>query len=143
LSIVENSPPDGRAGNYSIIKNEQILSIFLDFAISLLFVRLIIRTELDTSSILPSITRFMALSLKYNDLLDIGYSIRDIARFEGVDESYILRIIKMVYLSPRIQETILLLPCSNKHQSYISAKALLKLVEIVGFGKQERVFDAI
>ena len=101
------------------------------------------RIELDKPSILTSITRFMALSLKYNELLDDGHSIRDIARFEGVDESYILRIIKMVYLSPRIQETILLLPCSNKHQSYISAKALLKLVEIVGFGKQERVFDAI
>ena len=101
------------------------------------------RIELDKPSILPSITRFMALSLKYNELLDDGYSIRDMAEFEGVDESYILRIVKMVYLSPRIQETILLLPCSNKHQSYISAKALLKLVEIVGFGKQERVFDAI
>ena len=105
--------------------------------------RLIIRTELDTSSILPSITRFMALSLKYNDLLDIGYSIRDIARFEGVDESYILRIIKMVYLSPKIQEKILLLPRSNKHRSYISAKDLLKMAEIVGFGEQEGVFGRI
>jgi hypothetical protein len=101
------------------------------------------RIELDKPSILTSITRFMALSLKYNDLLDIGYSIRDIAEFEGVDESYILRIVKMVYLSPKIQEKILLLPRSNKHRSYISAKDLLKMAEIVGFEKQERVFGRI
>jgi len=94
----------------------------------------------DTPSILPSITRFMALSLKYNDLLDIGYSIRNIAEFEGVDKSYILRIVKLVYLSPKIQETILLLPRTNKYRSYISAKKCLKLVENMGFGEQERVF---
>ena len=99
------------------------------------------RTRLDKPSILPSITRFMALSLKYNDLLDHGYSIRDIAEFEGVDKSYILRIVKMVYLSPKIQETILLLPRTSKYRSYISAKELLKLVEVVGFGEQERVFE--
>ncbi|MBT3732917.1 MAG: hypothetical protein HOG30_07515 [Candidatus Marinimicrobia bacterium] len=40
-----------------------------------------------------------------------------IAEFEDVDESYILRIIKMVYLSPKIQETILLFPHSTKYQS--------------------------
>jgi len=85
----------------------------------------------------------MALSLKYNALLDNGYSIKDIAKFEGVDKSYILRIVKMVYLSPKIQEMILLLPRSNKYRSYMSAKNLLKLVEIVGFGEQERVFGGI
>ena len=82
----------------------------------------------------------MALSLKYNDLLDIGYSIRDIAEFEGVDESYILRIVKLIFLSPKIQEKILLLPRSLKYQSYMSAKELLKMAEIVGFGEQEGVF---
>ena len=101
------------------------------------------RIELDKPSILTSITRFMALSLKYNELLDDGYSIRDMAEFEGVDESYILRIVKMVYLSPRIQETILLLPRTSKYHTYISARELLKLVEIVGFEKQERVFGGI
>ena len=105
--------------------------------------RLIIRTELDTSSILPSITRFMALSLKYNDLLDNGYSIRNIAEIEGVDKSYILRIVKLVYLSPKIQEAILLLHRSLKYQSYMSAKDLLKLAEIVGFEEQEGVFYGI
>ena len=98
------------------------------------------RIELDKPSILTSITRFMALSLKYNDLLDIGYSIRDIAEFEGVDESYILRIVKLIFLSPKIQEKILLLPRSLKYQSYMSAKELLKMAEIVGFGEQEGVF---
>jgi len=101
------------------------------------------RIELDTPSILPSITRFMALSLKYNDLLDKGYSIKDIAVFEGVDESYILRIVKLVFFSPKIQETILLLPRTNKYRSYMSAKKLLKLVEVVGFGEQERVFGGM
>ncbi len=95
------------------------------------------RIRQDKPSILPGITRFMALSLKYNE----GYCIKDIAEFEGVDKSYILRIVKMVYLSPKIQETILLLPRSTKYRSYTSAKELLKLVEIVGFGEQERVFD--
>jgi len=85
----------------------------------------------------------MALSLKYNDLLDNGYSIRDIAKFEGVDKSYLLRIVKMVYLSPKIQETILLLPRSTKYRSSISAKKVLKLVEIVGFGEQEKVLEKI
>ena len=99
------------------------------------------RIRQDKPSILPSITRFMALFLKYNDLLDNGYSIRDIAEYEGVDKSYILRIVKMVYLSPKIQEKILLLPRSNKYRSYTSAKELLKLVEIVEFGEQESVFD--
>jgi len=99
------------------------------------------RIELDTPSILPSITRFMALSLKYNELLDNGYSVRDIAVYEGVDKSYILRIVKMVYLSPKIQEMILLLPRSTKYRSYMSAKKCLKLVEIVGFGEQEKVFE--
>ena len=97
------------------------------------------RIELDKPSILPSITRFTALSLKYNELLDNGYSIRNIAEFEGVDESYILRIVKMVYLSPKIQEAILLLPRSNKYRFYMSAKKLLKLVAIGGFGEQEGV----
>ena len=99
------------------------------------------RIRQDKPSILPSITRFMALSLKYNDLLDNGYSIQNIAELEGVDKSYILRIVKMVYLSPKIQEAILLLPRSTKHRSYTSAKKCLKLVEVVGFGEQERVFD--
>lgn len=85
-------------------------------------------------AILPSIIRFMALSLKYNELLDNGYSIKDIAEFEDVDESYLLRIVKLVFLSPRLQETILLLPRTTKYRSYTSAKKLLKLVEIVGFG---------
>ena len=97
-------------------------------------------TKQDTPSILPSITRFMALSLKYNDLLDIGHSIRDIAEYEGVDKSYILRIVKIAFLSPKIQEKILLLPRSLKYQSYMSAKELLKMAEIVGFGEQEGVF---
>ena len=82
----------------------------------------------------------MALSLKYNDLLDNGYSIRNIAEIEGVDKSYILRIVKLVYLSPKIQEAILLLHRSLKYQSYMSAKELLKMAEIVGFGEQEGVF---
>ena len=99
------------------------------------------RTRLDKPSILPSITRFMALSLKYNDLYDKGYCIKDIAEFEGVDKSYILRIVKMVYLSPNIQEAILLLPRSTKHRSYTSAKELLKLVEVVDLKEQEGVFD--
>ena len=85
----------------------------------------------------------MALSLKYNDLLDNGYSIRNIADFEGVDKSYILRIVKLIFLSPKIQEKILLLPRSLKYQSYMSAKDLLKLVEIVGFEEQEGVFYGI
>mgnify|MGYP000026412353 CR=1 FL=1 len=85
-------------------------------------------------AILPSIIRFMALSLKYNELLDNGYSIKDIAEFEDVDESNLLRIVKLVFLSPRLQETILLLPRTTKYRSYTSAKKLLKLVEIVGFG---------
>ena len=97
-------------------------------------------TKQDTPSILPSITRFMALSLKYNDL---GHSIRDIAEYEGVDKSYILRIVKIAFLSPKIQEKILLLPRSNKHRSYISAKDLLKMAEIVGFGEQEGVLEKI
>ena len=101
------------------------------------------RIELDKPSILTSITRFMALSLKYNDLLDIGHSIRDIAKYEGVDKSYILRIVKIAFLSPKIQEKILLLPRSNKHRSYISAKDLLKMAEIVGFGEQEGVLEKI
>ncbi len=101
------------------------------------------RTLLDKPSILPGITRFMALSLKYNELLDKGYCIKDIAEFEGVDKSYILRIVKMVFLSPNIQEKILLLPRSNKYRSYTSAKKVLKLVEIVEFGEQERVFGGI
>jgi len=46
----------------------------------------------------------------------------------------------LIYFSPKIQEKILLLPRSNKHRSYMSAKELLKLAEIVGFGEQERVF---
>ncbi len=99
------------------------------------------RIRQDKPSILPGITRFMALSLKYNELLDNGYSVRDIAGFEGVDKSYILRIVKMVYLSPKIQEAILLLPRSNKYRSYTSAKELLKLVEVVDLKEQERVFD--
>ena len=74
-------------------------------------------------------------------LLDNGYSIRDMAEFEGVDKSYLLRIVKMEYLSPKIQEKILLLPRTTKYWSYISAKKLLKLVEVVGFGEQERVFQ--
>ena len=100
-------------------------------------------TKQDTPSILPSITRFMALSLKYNDLLDNGYSIRNIADFEGVDKSYILRIVKLIFLSPKIQEKILLLPRSSKYRSYMSAKKLLKLAEILGFGEQEGVFYGI
>ena len=66
-----------------------------------------------------------------------------VRKFEGMDKSYILRIIKMVYLSPKIQEKILLLPRSNKHRSYISAKDLLKMAEIVGFGEQEGVLEKI
>ncbi len=32
-------------------------------------------------------------------------------------------------------------PRTTKYRSYISAKKLLKLVEVVEFGEQERVFD--
>jgi len=47
----------------------------------------------------------------------------------------------MVFLSPKIQEMILLLPRTTKYHSYMSAKKMLKLAEIVDFGEQERVFD--
>jgi len=66
-----------------------------------------------------------------------------VRKFEGMDKSYILRIVKIAFLSPKIQEKILLLPRSNKHRSYISAKDLLKMAEIVGFGEQEGVFGRI
>jgi hypothetical protein len=63
-----------------------------------------------------------------------------VRKFEGMDKSYILRIVKLIFLSPKIQEKILLLPRSLKYQSYMSAKELLKMAEIVGFGEQEGVF---
>jgi hypothetical protein len=66
-----------------------------------------------------------------------------VRKFEGMDKSYILRIVKIAFLSPKIQEKILLLPRSNKHRSYISAKDLLKMAEIVGFGEQEGVLEKI
>ena len=55
-----------------------------------------------------------------------------------MDESYLLRIVKMVYLAPKIQETILLLPRTNTYRAYMSAKDLLKLVEIVGLGSRKK-----
>ena len=64
-----------------------------------------------------------------------------VRKFEGMDKSYILRIVKLIFLSSKIQEKILLLPRFKKHRAYISAKDLLKLVEIVGFEEQERVFE--
>jgi hypothetical protein len=44
----------------------------------------------------------------------------------------------MVYLAPKIQETILLLPRTNTYRAYMSAKDLLKLVEIVGLGSRKK-----
>ena len=92
---------------------------------------------------LPNITRCMALSYEYNKLLDKGYSIKDIAEYEGVNESFMLKIVKMVFLSPKIQEKILLLPRTQRSTLFTSVKELIEIVKIVDFDEQEKVLDLI
>ena len=92
---------------------------------------------------LPNITRCMALSYEYNKLLDKGYSIKDIAEYEGVNESFMLKIVKMVFLSPKIQEKILLLQRTHRSTLFISVKQLIEIVKIVDFEDQEKALDEI
>ncbi len=92
---------------------------------------------------LPNITRCMALSYEYNKLLDKGYSIKDIAEYEGVNESFLLKIVKMVFLSPKIQEKILLLPRTQRSTLFTSVKELIEIVKIVDFEEQEKALEEI
>ena len=92
---------------------------------------------------LPNITRCMALSYEYNKLLDKGYTIKDIAEYEGVNESFMLKIVKMVFLSPKIQEKILLLPRTQRSTLFTSVKQLIEIVRIVDFEEQEKALEEI
>jgi len=99
--------------------------------------------QVDGPGKLPNITRYMALSIEYNKLLDKGYTIRDIAKFEQVNESWVLRVVKMIFFSPTIQEKILLLPRTKRATTYLSAKQLLNLVKIIDFEGQEAMLMRI
>jgi len=92
---------------------------------------------------IPVITRYLALAHEYNRLLDEGYSIQEIARHENIDESWLLKVVKLVYLSPRIQEMILLLPLQKGSNKTISAKQLLPVAQLIFFDMQEKAIPMI
>jgi len=92
---------------------------------------------------LPNITRCMALSYEYNKLLDKGYCIKDIAEYEGVNASWVLRVVKMVFLSPKIQEKILLLPRTYRSTLFNPLKDIFEIIKIIDFDEQEKALDVI
>ncbi|MBL7109331.1 MAG: hypothetical protein ISS11_03700, partial [Candidatus Marinimicrobia bacterium] len=92
---------------------------------------------------LPNITRCMALSYEYNKLLDKGYSIKDIAEYEGVNESWVLRVVKMVFLSPKIQEKILLLPRTLRSTLFIPLRDIFEIIKIIDFEEQDKALKKI
>jgi len=99
--------------------------------------------RIDGHGKLPNITRCMALSYEYNKLLDKGYSIKDIAEYEQVNVSYMLKIVKLVFLSPKIQEKILLLPRTHRSTLFTSVKELIEIVKIVDFEEQDKALKKI
>lgn len=54
-----------------------------------------------------------------------------------------LKIVKLVFLSPKIQEKILLLPRTQRSTLFISVKQLIEIVKIVDFDEQKKVLEEI
>ena len=88
---------------------------------------------------LPRVTRLMALSIKYEHLIQQGLvSNHDaIADLAGVDRSLVSRILRLRLLSPQIQEWLLNLPETEEGGDPIDWTELRPLTRIISWDKQQ------
>ena len=103
------------------------------------------RIECDTPEMpgpLPRVTRLMALSIRFDELLRSG-KVRDqahLAEIGGVTEPRISQILALSLLAPDIQETLLFLPRVTRGKSAITEKRLRPLVKIVDWNEQRKTW---
>jgi hypothetical protein len=90
------------------------------------------------STRLPRITRLMALSVKYEQLLAKGLvkSHRELADLAGVERSQISTILRFRLLAPHIQEWLLNLPESEKGSDPVGMIDLRAIATHVSWEKQ-------
>lgn len=87
---------------------------------------------------LPRVTRLMALSIKYEHLIQGGLvkTHDELADLAGVDRSLVSRIVRLRLLSPRIQEWLLNLPETERGDDPVDLTNLGPLTRIVSWDKQ-------
>ncbi len=89
---------------------------------------------------LPRITRLMALSIKYEHLIQRGLvkTHEEIAELAGVDRSQVSFILRLRLLAPDIQEWILNLPEQDKVRGPINWRGAKRLTSIVSWEEQRQ-----
>lgn len=91
---------------------------------------------------LPRVTRLMALSIRFDELLRSG-KVRDqahLAEIGGVSEPRISQILALSQLAPEIQESLLFLPRVTQGKSAITEKRLRPLVKIDDWNEQRKLW---
>lgn len=95
------------------------------------------------STRLPRITRWMALSIKYEHLIQKGLvqTHRELSDLAGADRSHISFIMRLRLLAPDIQEWILNLPEIEKGKDPINWKEARRLSGIVSWEEQRQALQ--
>ncbi|MDF7824366.1 hypothetical protein P4B35_10115 [Pontiellaceae bacterium B12227] len=92
------------------------------------------------STRLPRITRLMALSIKYEHLIQKGLvkTHRELAALADTDRSHVSFIVSLRLLTPDIQEWLLNLPETKEGKDPIGWKEARRLSSIVSWKEQRR-----
>ncbi len=92
---------------------------------------------------LPRVSRLMALSIKYWDLLETGVveDQESLANLAGVDRSQISKLLRLRLLSPRIQEQLLEFPEQEKNP--IAWYQLNRIAKIHNWTEQELAYQQL
>jgi len=90
----------------------------------------------------PTVSRMMALAIFYERLIKNGKikSVSDIGRLENVSQQRVSQVMRLLYLSPKLQEKILTLPRQYRNTCRIPTEKCIQIAREIDFERQERLF---
>jgi len=83
-----------------------------------------------------------ALAIFYERLIKNGKikSVSDIGRLENVSQQRVSQVMRLLYLSPKLQEKILTLPRQYRNTCRIPTEKCIQIAREIDFERQERLF---
>jgi len=93
----------------------------------------------------PRVSRLMALTIKFDDLLRSG-AVRDqaeLAELGHVSRARVTQIINLLYLAPDIQEELLFLSRVTSGRDPVTEREVRAIATEVDWGRQRRMWQAL
>lgn len=93
----------------------------------------------------PRVTRWMALALRFEQLLREGHiaSYAELARLGHVTHARISQIMNLLHLAPDIQEAILFLPRTQRGRDPVILRDLQPLAAALSWRRQREMWQAL